>query len=158
MLIWGDDDLDWMDANEATLERTVGTLSLGTQVSVIPGVFLTLPVVRMGILVAEELQDQSVAPAIDLWERESVEEHEWMWLSQVSDFSWNGDYVNGTTALKAYRADVALDLRVRRRLGKKDALLLYFQAGLQSNADASAPEFDFTMSLHYLLRSLIKTK
>lgn len=158
IMLWGDDDLDWMDANEATVERTVGTITLSSVVTVLPGVFLTLPVVRMGILLCEELDSQNSAATIDLWERESVEEHEWLWLNQTGDWSFNGDYVNGGEARKAYRADVPLDLRVRRTMGKRDALCLYWQWGLQSNLETDLPGFDLTCTGHYMLRSLIKTK
>lgn len=159
VLIWGDDDLEYMDANESILERTVGQISLecSTREDLGGALYMPLPVVRMGLLVSDDVEDQTLVPNIDLWERESIEEHRWLWLHQVGQWERVATNAVGTDFYHQFRADLAIDSSVHRKLGKKDALLLYAQWAIPVGFGAE-PDFDLSVRYVENIRCLMKTK
>lgn len=163
VLLWGDDDLEWMDSNEVLLMRLVGSISYGFTVESRPtdtfwGIYGP-PVLRAGILVCEELDSQGGRPTLDLFDPEVLEEYEWMWLHQAGEYTAGSQIANGSSVFNAYRTDIPLDLRVRRKLGKKDAVVLYNQWGFPTANAEEPPENNYdvgsfgTTMLRYLVSS-----
>lgn len=162
-LIFGDLDMDWSDKSEVTLSRLVGNLSWTcssstTQVvplSVERGIPNQRVLVRAGILVREEVDAFAGTDPIDLFDPESIEEYEWMWLNQHQVlFHGDGWYSpsglpNELVITSVSQWDVDLDLRVKRRLGKKDHLVLFRQWAAGPGA------FDVTVLGATLLRELM---
>lgn len=159
-LVFGDDDLDWMDANEATVERVVGDLNVlgfNVQTSGPDTGYLAFIPFRMGLLLVEEVEDISTWVPPSLWDRESLEEYEWMWLwqSMARDVgsSWTNLTPGGDRVTHLVAPDMHLDVHVRRKMGKKDHLVLLGQFGLDQNLDST-----MTISCNHLIRVLMKTK
>jgi len=164
-LISGDLDIEWVDKNEVVLERLVGSLSYWASTSLeqsfpaadgrdTPNLRM---LVRTGILVREELGSAAAADAIDLFDNESIEEYEWMYLHQHAPI-WMGDNFSilgpttGFPLVSLYSQWTEdLDLRVKRKLGKKDHLMLFQQWAAGPGA------FDMSLSAAHLLRQLIKS-
>lgn len=125
-LLVGDSDWDWADRNEVRVDRIVGTISWRVA-DAYESFNVGYPqpwVVRFGILATEETD--RLYQAIDLFDRESLEEFQWMYLHQsmgttetflVADGIYNIQY-----------EDLHIDVRTRRALGKKDSVVLYAQA------------------------------
>lgn len=149
-LIFGDQDLDWMDRNEATIERIVGDIAVNGFYLVTGDDVVTAYFYRLGILVVEEVEDISTWVPPSLWDRESIEEYEWMWLKQ-------GNLIGTSTTVGPaalwFGDDIHIDLRVKRKIGKKDHLVLLGQFG------TGATDFDGLLSTEarHLLRVLFKT-
>lgn len=167
MLLWGDDDLEWMDVNEVRLERLVGTITTScTVTSYRDGGTLLIsslrgpPVHRMGILLCEELEAQNSRPVLDLFDVETIEEYEWMWLSQVGEWTPGNLMVpaSSTDMFSQYRSDVSVDTNNRRKLGKKDALVLYHQWAFPVTDTPSNLEFDVSGVVFPQLRALVASK
>lgn len=151
-LIFGDDDLDWMDKNEATIERVVGDISLvGFGLYDSPLNIVTQAYYRLGILVVEEVEDISTWVPPSLWDREAVEEYEWMWLKQGLLKPAFAPLVTADYRLW-YNDELHLDLRVKRKMGKKDHLVILGQFGLGGTPLVGT--VGFTCS--HLLRVLFK--
>lgn len=130
-LINGDSDLEWMDRNEVTVERIVGDITTaGFYVDETTGQFITQYVYRMGILVVEEVEDIGAWVPPSLFTRENLEEFEWMWLYQgLLQAAINPiELTTGGSAL-FFGETVHVDLHVRRKIGKKDHLVLLGQFG-----------------------------
>lgn len=159
-LVFGDDDLDWMDANEATIERVVGDIDV-TGFFIHTGSSWHLsPFVRMGMLLVQETEDISTWVPPSLWDREAIEEYEWMWLWQSHLVPINAPVPlsslttpGGEQFINYDTPTVHVDLRVRRKVGKKDHLVLLGQFGLGAGIDG-----DIGISATHLLRVLFKTK
>jgi hypothetical protein len=120
-LLYGDTDWDWADDSEVLIERIVGTLSLFASIGTpaIEGGHPKPLVFRLGFLACEELED-GTQPALDLWDPEALEEYQWMWLKQLTVGDVSGGNFRGAK-------DVDIDLRNRRKLGKRDGIYLYIQ-------------------------------
>lgn len=161
VLFWGDDDLEWMDVNECRLDRLVGTITVAMQVAQFTTNGYGPPLCRLGLLLVEEIEDQGSRPGIDLFDPESIEEYEWMWLSHIGEYEYGGDYIVDTQAYTRHRRDVALDTHNRRKLGKKDALVLYHQWGFPITADGPPepePPWDVAASVFWTLRGVMVSK
>jgi len=130
-LIFGDDDLDWMDKNEATIERVVGDITVACSFlasdleNIQANVFY-----RLGLLVVEEVEDISTWVPPSLWDRESVEEYEWMWLLQDAVDLFQRDTTVSPMRFFSETKTHHLDSHIHRKLGKKDHLVLLGQFGL----------------------------
>lgn len=162
-LIYGDLDMDWSDKTEVTLSRLVGQLSFSASsnfTSVVPlqtqrqAPQLNV-VLRAGILVREEVGTFLESGVIDLFDPENIEEFEWMWLKSCH-VPWWGDGFHTpsglpdevvTSVYSQFTWD--LDLRVKRKLGKQDHLVLFRQWAV------GAGPFDVTFQGHTLLRELM---
>lgn len=134
-LLVGDLDIDWSDKNEVTIARIVGSIALaGNSVRTNSAGAPYHVLVRMGILVTEDTD--RVYNAIDLSDPESLEEFEWMWLHQqvldMDGFASGGDALGAETTWAATKANIPVDIRVKRKLGKKDSLVLFAQHALMS--------------------------
>lgn len=126
-LIVGQLDLPYIDKSEIRFDRMVGTISFRCYVSEV-GAVPNPAVVRFGILAVEDTD--RVYQTIDLWDPESVEEYEWMWIEQFS-FPNQTPFTLGSepplTYIQHAMHDVKLDIRTRRKLGQKDSIVLYAQ-------------------------------
>jgi len=147
-LLVGDLDFDWADANEVLVDRIVGTVSLNVQS--FSSNNIPYPVIfRFGVLATEETD--RVYQTIDLFDPESLEEYSWMWLQQVS-VNYNGVYVPADQTVRSDAiVDVPLDISTRRKIGRKDSIVMYCQAvGNVATAE------NFITKMSYLLRAVIK--
>lgn len=129
-LLVGDLDIDWSDKSEVTISRIVGSITLaGNSGRSATGLLPYGVLVRLGILVTEDTD--RVYNAIDLGDPESLEEFEWMWLhNQILDVRAGHTLPSTETLHETTYANVPVDIRVKRKLGKKDSLLLYGQHAL----------------------------
>lgn len=150
-LIFGDDDLDWMDANEATLERLVGDVTVtSSQLNASSTDYIATSYYRLGLLAVQEVEDISTWVPPSLWDRESIEEYEWMWLYQGA----LQYYPNPVDGVQSYaRETVHIDSHIRRKVGKKDHIVLLGQWGLGGPLTT-----DVVFSAVHLIRCLFKTK
>lgn len=153
-LLVGDQDWDWSDTSEVRIDRLVGTMSWNYAYSNNATNQPTLPLImRFGILATEDTD--RVYQAIDLFDPESLEEFQWMWLDQRT--AWDQPIVRGTAPeFHQYTGsiDIPLDVRTRRKLGKKDSVVLYAQTKLVAPAPV---DFTVNSSLTWLLRSIIRS-
>lgn len=124
-LLVGDLDMDWSDKSEVTLARIVGNINVFLASSIASLTAIPLPaLVRFGLLVTEDTD--RLYQAIDLGDPESLEEYEWMWLTeQIMPFQL--DYLVAEERTAAGSLNLTLDTSVKRKLGKKDSLVLYSQ-------------------------------
>lgn len=164
-LLVGNSDTEWADANEVLVERIVGQISLSgadaidnASAAVLYGNWeFLLPVVRLGLLVVEDM-DQSANPLLvpSLLNADDLQDAEWMWLFQLGSPNETHialDTVNEAT-VRTWTHDVQLDVRVKRKLGRRDRLLLVQDWSLRGAAYTG----DHTVTLHPLLRGLVTTK
>lgn len=153
-LLVGDLDWDWSDASEVRIDRIVGTLTWGFlfQSETNPLNLGTPFTMRFGILATEETD--RVYQSIDLFDPESLEEYEWMWLGQHSVAP---QYAASEGAWKsAHSVDIPLDVRTRRKLGKKDSVVMYSQTRRMSNA-APPDVITWSSRLSWQLRAIIRS-
>lgn len=156
-LLVGDLDIDWSDKSEVTIQRIVGSILLsGISNRTTPtagGLILPYAVmVRMGILVVEDTD--RVYNAIDLGDPESLEEYEWMWLHNTL-LEASPIYVSSDELVTSItRAVVPVDIGVKRKLGKKDSLVLYAQHALHA---ATPTSFLFQTFLSEQLRTVLSS-
>jgi len=147
-LIAGDIDLEWMDKNEVVVERIVGDLAFSFLSVPVPPSTEIFALVRLGILVVEEVE--SLASWVPPWlfDNEAIEEFEWMWLNQ---FVIKGDPTVEAGVVRGYE-NVHIDLRVKRKMGKKDHLVLVGQFG--NNFAIGVDQF---VACWQLMRVLLKS-
>jgi len=129
-LVSGQVDVEpWADDQEVTLDRTIGTLSLrgscqwtSTTVVEPPGLY-----VKLGLLVNEEITADVSGQTLNIFEQETLEDYEWMWL-------WSGylELVQTRRFLEdeadfvsTYFSRIDIDIRNRRKIGQSDELNLY---------------------------------
>lgn len=152
----------WADNAEVTVDRIVGQINL--QGSVIQTFTEAPPVatapatwIRLGILVQEE-GDSTSAPFMNMWTDEHLEDFEWMWLREIIPSNWN--YCPGSTTTGpsgwGFTETIDLDLRVRRKLGATDNLLLYAQLAT-GNEPNQATHLEGVIGSH-VLRSIFMSK
>lgn len=127
-LLYGDTDWDWADASEVRIDRMVGTLSWESMQTTEDAIFgcPTPMVVRLGILATEE--DEGVHPNPNLFDPESLEEFQWMWL-----YSSLGSISQGGTLNMRQWDNIDVDIRTRRKLGRKDSVWLFGQYKFNSS-------------------------
>lgn len=123
-LVSGQVDVEpWADEQEVTLDRLVGTLSFKAQWDV--GAGAAGPYLRVGILLHEEVSQGVDLPELNLFEQETWEDYEWLWLwsgtMPIIVTSNNGDTL---VALKEFE----LDIKNRRKIGQSDELVVYAQS------------------------------
>jgi len=128
ILVSGQVDVEpWADDQEVTCDRIRGQITLMGSATDTGGPAFA-PYVRMGLLVHEEAESESVgtdALKLNLAEQEVWEDFEWIWM-------WHGfptligfNANDGDQWLYQERVDV--DIRNRRKLGHSDQLLLFAQ-------------------------------
>lgn len=165
-LVVGDLDTEWADANEVVVERLVGDIrvagrelfsSVDNLVSLAPRWIGMPPLVRMGIVLVEDVDD--AASSYDppsLWQPDDLADGEWLWLWQLG--SPNEAHMQldegASTALRVWTHDYHLDLWVKRKLGRRDRLVLCHEWA------HVGPTFsgDRAIDVQPLLRCLVSTK
>jgi len=134
VLVDGDQDVaPWADEQEVTLDRVVGSIS--TQFlrgfDVPPTVLEANHnlIARYGLLVVENFET-TAPPQINLWDQDAFEQYEWMWLQDVvPEESATSITQNDESIVSGNLTATRLDVRVRRKIGPKDQLLLYGSVG-----------------------------
>lgn len=165
VLAAGQSDVEpWADNQEIRVDRIVGDLNIRGAVShtfVSPvDVPLAPPMyIRLGLIVQEE-GDATTAPFINLFSDEHLEDFEWMWLYSSCAQGWNyipyadADLYNRSGIGFQFR--IPMDLRVRRKLGQTDTLLLYAQYATEENLSVAST--DVVVSGDHVLRSVFVSK
>lgn len=153
-LLVGDIDLDWLDKNAATVQRLVGTITVTTEDANSAGLPATT-LVRLGMLQTEDTD--RLYQTIDLFDSESLEQFEWMWLHQLS-FASQNMFFNPTQAgspiwIRKDSVDIPVDVRTKRKLGQKDSVVLYMQKR-RVTAALGANDTSITRAVHQL-RSVV---
>lgn len=153
-LLVGDLDWDWSDTSEVRIDRIVGTMSWSYVSSSDSMSSPPLPLLlRFGILATEDTD--RVYQTIDLFDPEALEEYSWMWLHQ--SVAYGNSFINGAAQdffSFAGSLDTQLDIRTRRKLGKKDSIVLYAQTKLVAPAPAG---FTVSSGLTWMLRAIIRS-
>ena len=162
-LVFGDLDMDWSDKSEVVLGRIVGDVSLfATSSSNKPNPAVPFDVipnhrllVRLGVLVREEVDSFAGIEFIDLFDNEAIEEYEWMYLQQTQmEPRWGRTFVvsdgmTGENWVNVLQKDIHLDIRVKRKLGKKDHLVLCHQWAIGPG------DFNVDVEISTLLRTIM---
>lgn len=160
VVLAGDQDIEWADRDEVRVDRILGTVNVGAwfqDTSASPFSFEPKPIiVAFGLLCVEDTDN--LFQTIDLFDRESVEEYEWMWLErrqmEVSHtFIKMDDEYTGTVF---HTLVMDWDVRTRRNLGKKDNVVLYSQWGWSSAFSPSVTSFTRVPRYHYELRTILR--
>lgn len=150
-LLVGDLDMDWSDKSEVTLARIIGDISLrGTVRNDGPTTYPLPLLVRFGLLVTEDTD--RLYQAIDLGDPESLEEYEWMWLKeQIIPYDlYTFSEASGNSEIAGV-VSIPLDTTVKRKLGKKDSLVLYSQMASQGSLN----NLSFSAQYTYQLRCVM---
>lgn len=152
--LWsGDFDAEYADDGNVVVERIVGDISLGG-ISLMGGGQFVVPYVRLGMLAVEEVESVATWDPPDLFAREDLEEFEWMWL-YGTDFkgNWVPTLSGEATQGMRYGDTIHLDLRVKRKLGKKDSIVMIAQFGTLGPLVGSV-----NVGYFHTLRGLFSTK
>jgi hypothetical protein len=165
-MVVGDLDTEWADANEVVVERIVGDVRVATSRTGLGSsspVILAqrLPVVRMGLLVLEEtVSPATAAPpeAPSLWNNDDLQDAEWMWLHQVAFdvvqiVPDTGPQPGPYGSMHSW-SHFHLDVRVKRKLGRRDALVMCHTWATVGPLDGSI----VTVDVQPMLRVLVSTK
>lgn len=161
VILAGDQDIEWADRDEVRVDRILGTVNVTSWMQVqaaspFSGEWYA-PIIAFGVLCVEDTD--GLFQTIDLFDRESVEEYEWMWLERrIMTFdavtqAWNS--ANEDWHFNAYlRLVLDWDIKTRRTMGKKDSVVLYSQWGWPSDfapaGTLRAPAY------HYELRTILR--
>jgi len=157
-VVSGENDLDFADKSESRLDRVVGKVSIGLRSIQVEANVFSLVFARMGMLVVEEVDDILTWQPPNLWDHDHLEEFEWMWL-------WQGNIIDGEAGLlqlpnpndpsfvdvRSWRT-IDLDVRVRRKIGKQDHLVLL---GQLSNGISAETSFDVSGQFVPMLRCVL---
>lgn len=123
----------WADEQEVTIDRIVGSILIyGYSIGLGDGSPMTAKdaILKVGIVLNEELTDESPAPVVEkqLFDQESYEDTEWMWLHTAvlpsTNLVWHTDT---TTWYRTYQYTIPVDIRNRRKIGQRDELAVYAQ-------------------------------
>lgn len=155
-LFYGDTDWDWADSSEVLVDGIIGRFhwdALNQIQDDSLGIWHP-QTVRLGVLAVE---DSDVPPTIDLFDNEVREEYEWMYLySAIGKLENLSPGQFPITSLFQYE-DVDVNIRTRRKLGKKDGIYLYAQTRLHSDTVVTGTTFRLPV-LSTDLRAIIKSK
>lgn len=166
-LVVGDIDTGWSDNQDVVLERLVGDISIMqrhlsgpltdiSNDSLLSGALRVFPIVRMGIVLLEDEDETATPSPPGLWTADDLRDGEWLWLKQWNSLENSHCYLdepNGTL-LRIGSLDIHLDLRVKRKIGRRDRLVLcheYAQVG-------ETFEGTHAIDVQPLLRALVSTK
>jgi len=156
VLLTGDFDMEWADRGEVRVDRVVGDIQVSSR-SVASQNEWYLPMLRIGLLLVEEVQDIAAWVPPNLFLQEDLEEFEWMWLWQpdleVQPPLLNPQGASGQESpqFSGFRNwdSTHLDLRVKRKLGKKDHLVMLCHAA------SLGPIINFSASAQHTLRAML---
>lgn len=148
VLVDGQIDVEpWADEQEVTLDRIVGAIHLyGYAIEPSSGANTLgpkLPLIKMGIVLNEEISADAAVPTRDLWNQEDLEDVEWLWLwSGFPDTYLSQTPLNPPTAsngIAKFAHSVYVDIKNRRKIGQMDQLALY--------ASWAVPTADYTVEV-----------
>lgn len=153
--LWsGDFDAEYADDASVVVERIVGDISLGGISLVDAEGQYVVPYVRLGILAVQEVESIATWDVPDLFAREDLEEYEWMWLYGTNfKGNWQPTIATELTQGMRYGDEVHIDLHVKRKLGKKDHLVVVAQFGSLGPLVGSV-----NVSFFHTLRGVFSTK
>lgn len=156
VLLAGDSDWEWADSNEVLVDRVVGTLTFRFFVQQEAASTTSVPfMIRYGVLALEETED--TYPTIDLYDREALEEFQWMWIDQfsVSGREWQqyDDPEDPSTGFMLGTIDQKVDIATRRKLGKKDRVVLYAQFHFMGGNETNVRSFQVVPLLRTIIQS-----
>lgn len=152
-IISGEVDLDWADKSESRLDRIVGWTNFQFQSTIIQSNEVSWPLIRAGILVAEEIDDIASWSPPNLFDHDHLEEFEWMWLWQGEGRSFNTVQEQEYPGLNSTiwgGVDVEMDIRVKRKVGKQDHVILVGQF-----LHGTAGPFSFGVGMVPMLRCVM---
>lgn len=123
ILVDGQVDVEpWADEQEVTLDKVIGRMTFWAQWG-LEGITVHPPYLKVGIILLEEITQGVDLPEYNLFEQETWEDYEWLWL-------WSGsmelEYVaEGGTAYA--RKDLDVLTKNRRKIGQSDQLVVFAQ-------------------------------
>lgn len=131
-LISGQIDVEpWADDQEVTIDRIIGSITLRSDTLWQTTSSATSPLmyVKMGLIVNEEVTQDSAGTTIALFEQESLEDYEWLWLwgGYISTDPTQRVFPNGVDVAYQATQRIELDIKNRRKVGQSDELNLYAQ-------------------------------
>lgn len=162
VVLAGDQDIEWADRDSVRVDRILGTCNVSAyyqSTSASPFTFDPAGIiVAFGMLCVEDTDN--LFQNIDLFDRESVEEYEWMWLERrqmnvshtFMQTATNEDYLGSVF----HTLVMDWDIKTRRSLGKKDSIVLYSQFGLNSSFQLPVGAYLRVPRYHYELRTILR--
>ena len=146
----------WADEQEVRLDRVVGDLNC----IVVSGwdsnetSYGSPPLIKLALLVNEEVTADASGQTLDLWDQETMEDYEWMWMWTGMPEHVTTRLLSGTTFLTTWMFQMHLDLRNRRKIGQSDELNLYgsYRPTLGAGGTYNLPD------LYIDLRSVLVSK
>lgn len=124
-LVSGEVDVEpWADDQEVTLDKVIGRLTFWSQWSTTSNTVMP-PYLKVGILLLEELTQDVDPVRINLYEQETWEDYEWLWL-WAGSMELLGTSSNGESAYG--RKDLDVFTKNRRKIGQSDELVVYAQS------------------------------
>lgn len=152
-LVNGETDLEYADKAESTICRVVGDVVFRAgfqQLSMLDfdNVLSVPPMWRIGLIMMRNLKVQEAQiQAPDIWERDANQDADWMYRAQ-HDFAEGGNvYVAANSGgggddhtLIESCVRTHLDVRVNRKCGREDSLILVAQMGWFNPFDITIPE------------------
>jgi len=161
-LVVGDLDTEWADANEVLLERVVGDIRVSgydiANFERLGGVAWNQlqTLVRMGIVLVEDTDEDSTPEPPGLWTADDLADGEWLWLWQLGSPQNEHVQVDDVNAecIRVWNHDYHLDLRVKRKLGRRDRLVLCHEFVMVGGVFLA----EHAVDVQPLLRALVSTK
>lgn len=120
-LVSGQVDVEpWADEQEVTLDKIIGRFTFWSTYAVPAGVHP--PYLKVGILLLEEITQDIDPVRLNLYEQETMEDYEWLWL-------WSGsmDVESYSDSTIYARKDLDVYSKNRRKIGQSDELVVYAQ-------------------------------
>lgn len=158
-LVSGQVDVEpWADDQEVTLDRVVGDLNIrfwATTDTTERLLFLT-PLIKIGLIVNEEVTQDPSGQTLDLWDQETMEDYEWMWMTSfIPEFQYARTL--GTPAdqiVQEWNYSIHLDIKNRRKIGQSDELNLYGSwRAYDGTSGVNTGNVEFTADIRQILMS-----
>lgn len=164
-LLVGDIDGEWADSDQVLLERLVGDICIhGRDLVPVTGEgaadiyaagLQLMPVVRMGLVLIEGVDESVTAPtAVGMWENDDIADGEFLWTKQLRCASEAHVQSDVDNMVRIWCEDIHLDVRVKRKLGRRDRLVLIHEFTLVGSAFVGTHSID----VQPLLRAVLSTK
>lgn len=161
VVLYGDTDWDWADASEVRIDRILGSISWDSMAGVETNNFAAPNHgdLRLGLLALEEWDGTTAtAPVIDLFDAEALEEYQWMWLYHSQGHVQRFPLPTTPMSMVVTQYDnIDVDVRTRRKLGKKDGVVLYAQYKYHSSSANEAGTLTLIPRVTYQLRAIIRS-
>lgn len=156
-LVSGQVDVEpWADEQEVTLDRTIGNISLKATTTWDSAVTIDPPdvYVKLGILVNEEITADPAGSTLNMFEQETLEDYEWMWLwgGFVGADQFQTRALTGTQFVTSGWTNIYLDISNRRKIGQSDELNLFGQVVVNGET-LGAPIVEAVYDLRTVLMS-----